>query len=162
MPGGGLEGPGGTWRCLEVPGGADAADTSERSTSDASPACPGDRRWGAGGAGRGGDPTAADQPGPPELPRDRVDPPEQAGHTTWRLASEPEVGVLWTYAERQPDGSYRRVGGGAYDPATNTWGQGAFDADDMTRAAVVYLRHWRQFGDRASREHAYQLLRGVT
>ena len=55
---------------------------------------------------------------------DRVDPPEQAGHTTWRLASEPEVGVLWTYAERQPDGSYRRVGGGAYDPATNTWGQG--------------------------------------
>src|SRR5215211_3002060 len=93
---------------------------------------------------------------------DRVDPPEQAGHTTWRLASEPEVGVLWTYAERQPDGSYRRVGGGAYDPATNTWGQGAFNADDMTRAAVVYLRHWRQFGDRASREHAYQLLRGVT
>src|SRR5215211_6474552 len=92
----------------------------------------------------------------------RVDPPEQAGHTTWRLASEPEVGVLWTYAERQPDGSYRRVGGGAYDPATNTWGQGAFNADDMTRAAVVYLRHWRQFGDRASREHAYQLLRGVT
>ena len=55
---------------------------------------------------------------------DRVDPPEQAGHTTWRLSSEPEVGVLWTYAERQPDGSYRRVGGGAYDPATNTWGQG--------------------------------------
>ena len=41
---------------------------------------------------------------------DRVDPPEQAGHTTWRLASEPEVGALWTYAERQPDGSYRRVG----------------------------------------------------
>ena len=32
----------------------------------------------------------------------------------------------------------------------------------MTRAAVVYLRHWRQFGDAASRERAYQLLRGVT
>ncbi|HSK36476.1 MAG TPA: hypothetical protein VLA80_07050, partial [Actinomycetota bacterium] len=93
---------------------------------------------------------------------DRVDPPEQAGHTTWRMEQEPEIGVLWTYAEPQPDGSYRRVGGGTYDPATDTWGQGAFNADDMTRAAVVYLRHWRQFGDRHSRDRAYQLLRGVT
>jgi hypothetical protein len=41
---------------------------------------------------------------------DRVDPPEQAGHTTWRLGQEPEIGVLWTYAEPQPDGSYRRLG----------------------------------------------------
>jgi hypothetical protein len=38
---------------------------------------------------------------------DRVDPPGQAGHTTWRLDQEPEIGVLWTYAEPQPDGSYR-------------------------------------------------------
>ena len=68
---------------------------------------------------------------------DRVIPPVQAGHDTYRLAAEPAIGVLWTYAERQPDGSYRRVGGGAYDPATNTWGQGAFNADDLTRAAVV-------------------------
>src|SRR6266508_311602 len=52
--------------------------------------------------------------------------------------------------------------GGAYDPATNTWGQGAFNADDLTRASVVYLRHWRQFGDDHSRRLAYQLLRGVT
>lgn len=93
---------------------------------------------------------------------DRVAPPEQAGHTTWRIGQEPEIGVLWTYAEPQPDGSYRRLGGGTYDPATDTWGQGAFNADDMTRAAVVYLRHWRQFGDQASRDRAYQLLRGVT
>jgi hypothetical protein len=93
---------------------------------------------------------------------DRVDPPAQAGHTTWRLDQEPQIGVLWTYAEPQPDGSYRRLGGGTYDPATNTWGQGAFNADDMTRAAVVYLRHWRQFGDPPSRDRAYQLLRGVT
>src|SRR4029453_11480332 len=39
---------------------------------------------------------------------------------------------------------------------------GAFNADDLTRASVVYLRHWRQFGDSHSREQAYQLLRGVT
>src|SRR5665648_149021 len=30
---------------------------------------------------------------------DTVAPSEQAGHTTYRLAEEPEVGVLWTYAD---------------------------------------------------------------
>ena len=49
-----------------------------------------------------------------------------------------------------------------YDPESDTWGQGAFNADDVARAAVVYLRHWQQTGDAASREHAYQLLRGLT
>ena len=91
-----------------------------------------------------------------------VVPPAQAGHTTYRLDREPAVGVLWVYADDLPAGGYRRVGGGAYDAATDTYGQGAYDADDVARAAVVYLRHWRQFGDRHSREQAYQLLRGVT
>jgi hypothetical protein len=91
-----------------------------------------------------------------------VTPPPAAGHTTYRLDREPAVGVLWVYAEHQPGGDFRRVGGGAYDPATNTYGQGAYDADDISRAAVVYLRHWRQFGDSHSREQAYQLLRGLT
>src|SRR4029450_4878810 len=50
---------------------------------------------------------------------DRVDPPDQAGHTTWRLDREPRIGVLWTYAEPQPDGSYRRLGGGTDDPANH-------------------------------------------
>lgn len=91
-----------------------------------------------------------------------VQPPHQAGHTTYQLAGQPEIGVLWVYADRQPDGSYRRVGGGAYDPATNTYGQGAFDADDISRSAVVYLRHWQQFGDAHSRDVAYQELRSLT
>ncbi len=30
---------------------------------------------------------------------DRVSPPVQDGHTTYRLADEPQIGVLWTYAE---------------------------------------------------------------
>ena len=34
-----------------------------------------------------------------------VSPPAQAGHTTYRLAEEPEIGVLWTYADRQADGT---------------------------------------------------------
>ena len=93
---------------------------------------------------------------------DKVIPPPQTGHTTYRLAQEPEIGVLWTYADRQADGTYRRLGGGAYDPATNTYGQGAFNADDISRAAVVYVRHWQQTGADTSRTTAYQLLRALT
>ncbi|MHA3703489.1 hypothetical protein ACXR2U_15030 [Jatrophihabitans sp. YIM 134969] len=91
-----------------------------------------------------------------------VTPPRQAGHTTYRLADEPGVGVLWVYADRNDDGSFRRVGGGALDPATGDYEQGAYDTDDIARAAVVYLRHWRQFGDAHSRQQAYQQLRGLT
>ncbi len=94
--------------------------------------------------------------------QDDVAPPAQEGHTTYRLADEPSIGVLWTYADRSDDGSYRRVGGGPYDSTTNTWGQGAFNQDDITRSAIVYLRHWKQTGSAASRQRAYELLRGVT
>ena len=91
-----------------------------------------------------------------------VTPPAQADHTTYRLADQPAVGVLWTYAEPNPDGTFRHVGGGTYDPATDTWGQGAFNADDVSRAAVVYLRDWRATGSATSRESAYEMLRGLT
>ncbi|MEU4238303.1 hypothetical protein [Actinoplanes sp. NPDC026619] len=91
--------------------------------------------------------------------RDRVSPPVQAGHTTYRNGP---IGVLWTYAEPNPDGTYRRIGGGTYDAATGTYGQGAYNSDDIARAAVVYLRHWRQTGSVSSRDASYQLLRGLT
>jgi len=91
-----------------------------------------------------------------------VSPAGQPGHTTYRLAEEPAVGVLWTYADRRDDSHYDRIGGGDYDPATGTYSQGAYNADDIARAAVVYLRHWRQTGAGDSRSHAYQLLRGLT
>jgi hypothetical protein len=93
---------------------------------------------------------------------DVVTPPAQSGHTTYRLAVEPLVGVVWVYADRRADGSYARVGGGAYDPATNTYGQGAFDSDDLARAAVVYPRHYKQHRDSHSRLAAYGLLRSLT
>jgi hypothetical protein len=93
---------------------------------------------------------------------DRVAPPGQAGHTTYRLDRHPRIGVLWTYADHQADGSYRRVGGGTFDPSSNTYGQGAYNADDMARAAVVYLRDWRQTGRPSAARAARQLLRGVT
>ena len=94
---------------------------------------------------------------------DTVAPPPQTGHTTYRMAEEPGLRVLWTYAEpdsAEPSG-YRRIGGGTYHPETNTYGQGAYNTDDLTRAAVVYTRHWRQFGDDHSRDAAYGLLRTV-
>ena len=94
--------------------------------------------------------------------RVQVTPPAQPGHTTYRLADRPSIGLLWTYSEPGPDGTWTRVGGGSYDPATNTWGQGAYNADDVSRAAVVYLRHWRQTGSAASRHAAFELLRGLT
>ncbi|MFF5081245.1 hypothetical protein ACFY36_29710 [Actinoplanes sp. NPDC000266] len=83
--------------------------------------------------------------------RDRVTPPGQTS----------KIGVLWTYAEPNADGSYRRIGGGAYDAATNTYGQGAFNSDDMARAVVVYVRHFRQTGSATSKAAAYELLRGL-
>lgn len=91
-----------------------------------------------------------------------VSPPDQDGHTTYRLDEEPDLGVLWTYAEPDGSGDWKHVGGGTYHPDTDTWGQGAYNADDVARAAVVYLRHWQQTGSTSSREHAYQLLRGLT
>ena len=91
-----------------------------------------------------------------------VTPPAQRRHTTYRLADKPSVGVLWTYAEDPDgDGTYTRVGGGEHR-ADGTWGQGAFDADDISRAAVVYLRHWRSTGSRTSRRAAHEMLRGLT
>ena len=91
-----------------------------------------------------------------------VTPPEQAGHTTYRLAEEPELLALWTYAEPTDGDAYRYVGGGDYDAEADTWSQGAFNADDLTRAAVVYLRHWQATGQESSRASAYGLLRTVT
>ncbi|MBA3417189.1 MAG: hypothetical protein ACR2KO_14560 [Geodermatophilaceae bacterium] len=93
---------------------------------------------------------------------DEVTPPEQANHTTYHVAGDPGLGVLWTYADANDDGTFTRVGGGEYDPVTNTWGQGAYNADDISRAAIVYLRHWQQFGSDSSRDTAFDLLRGLT
>jgi len=94
--------------------------------------------------------------------RTRVRPPAQPGHTTIDLDTEPSVGVLWVYAEADGAGGFRRVGGGTFDPATGRYGQGAYDTDDVARAAVVYLRHWRSTGSASSRAAARDLLRGLT
>jgi hypothetical protein len=84
------------------------------------------------------------------------------GHTTYQLAEHPAAQAPWTYADRKPDGSYTRIGGGDLDPATGHWSQGAFNADDIARTAVVYLRHWQQTGDPASKDRAFQSLRSLT
>ena len=92
---------------------------------------------------------------------DTVSPQDTAEHTTYKLADDPALTVPWTYADARPGGTFERVGGGPLDPATGDYGQGAFNADDITRAAVVYLRHWQQTGSDDSRAKAYELLRSV-
>lgn len=86
-----------------------------------------------------------------------------AGHTTYRLAQEPALVLPWTYADARDGGTFERIGGGGpVDPVTGHWGQGAYNADDVARAAVVYLRHWRSTGSESSRTSAYELLRSLT
>src|SRR3954451_4407904 len=50
------------------------------------------------------------------------------------------IDTWWVYANyNSANGAYPRTGGGTYTPATNTYGQAAFDTDDVARAAVVYV-----------------------
>lgn len=88
--------------------------------------------------------------------------PTVPGHTTWRIAQQPTAQAPWTYANRKDDGSFARVGGGTLDPSTGYWSQGAFNADDISRAAVVYVRDWQQNRRSSSRDRAVQLLRTLT
>lgn len=92
---------------------------------------------------------------------DQASPPEVDGHTTYRLAEKPDLTFPWTYAEPRDDGTYKRIGGGPLDPETGHYSQGAYNSDDISRAAVVYLRHWQQTGETSSRDTAYELLRSL-
>ena len=93
---------------------------------------------------------------------DTVPLPAVVGHTTYQIDGHATALAPWTYADRSSDGTFRRVGGGDLNTATGYYGQGAFNADDIARAAVVYLRHWQLTGSSDSREHAFQTLRSLT
>lgn len=84
------------------------------------------------------------------------------GHTTYKINELPTSQAPWTYCDKKADGSYSRVGGGNLDAATGHWSQGAYNADDIARTAVVYLRHWKLTGNIASRGHAFEMLRELT
>ena len=93
---------------------------------------------------------------------DTVDPPDQADHTTYRLAAEPEIGVLWTYAEPR-NGVLTRVGGGklrsrdrhlrARAPSTPTTSRAPRSSTSGTGSRPARP---------SSRDAAYQMLRGLT
>ncbi|WP_194421023.1 hypothetical protein [Microbacterium abyssi] len=84
-----------------------------------------------------------------------------AAHTTFGIETQPTVLAPWTYADADGAGGFRRIGGGTLDPATGHWSQGAYNADDIARAAVVFLRDWKATGDRQSRDEARGLLRSL-
>jgi hypothetical protein len=79
-----------------------------------------------------------------------------AGHSTTDTGTP--IDTWWVYANFNPGtGAYTRTGGGTYDPGTNTYGQGAFDTDDVSRAAVAYLTHYHYYHD----AHSLELARGA-
>ncbi|WP_091228177.1 hypothetical protein [Microbacterium sp. 3J1] len=84
-----------------------------------------------------------------------------ATHTTYAIDAEPIVLAPWTYADTDGAGGYRPVGGGTRDAVTGYWTQGAYNADDIARAAVVFLRDWKASGDPRSRDEARQVLRSL-
>ncbi|WP_144875346.1 hypothetical protein [Microbacterium sp. 1.5R] len=84
-----------------------------------------------------------------------------ATHTTFGIESDPRVRAPWTYADTDGAGGYRPVGGGTRDAATGYWTQGAYNADDIARAAVVFLRDWKATGDSQSRDEARDVLRSL-
>jgi len=82
------------------------------------------------------------------------------GHATTDLGTP--LDAWWVYANyNKTDGSYTPTGGGDYHPITNTYGQGAYDTDDVARAAVAYLTHYRYYGDDHSLRYARGALRFV-
>jgi len=84
-----------------------------------------------------------------------------ATHTTFGIDASPTVRAPWTYADTDGAGGYRPVGGGTKDPSTGYWSQGAYNADDIARAAVVFLREWKATGDTQARDEARDVLRSL-
>lgn len=84
-----------------------------------------------------------------------------ATHTTFAIDAEPTVLAPWTYADTDGAGGYRPVGGGTRDAVTGYWTQGAYNADDIARAAVVLLRDATASGDPQSLDEARQVLRSL-
>jgi hypothetical protein len=88
--------------------------------------------------------------------------PGVPGHSTYEQSSQPTALAPWVYANHNADGSFTRVGGGAItDAAKGYYAQGAYDADDIARTAVVYVRDWQQNHDAASEQRAYEVLRDL-
>lgn len=87
---------------------------------------------------------------------DDVPLPDLEGHSTF--AGRPSGLAPWTYVDRGEDGTFTRVGGGTLDEPTGHWSQGAYNADDISRCAIVFLRAHAVFGEAADLETARELL----
>lgn len=81
------------------------------------------------------------------------------GHST--VDPQKPLDIWWVYSNLQKNGGYKSIGGGNYDPTTNTWGQGVSDTDDLARIAIVYLKHYKNYHDTFSLKMSYKVLRTV-
>lgn len=114
----------------------------------------------SGMATRAADPTPDVNLGHLDFLHDTVPYTSSATHSTTDPGTS--IDTWWVYANYDAGtGTYTRTGGGAYDAGTNTYGQGAFDTDDVARAAVVYLTHYRYYHDAHSLQYARGALRFV-
>ncbi|HEY8305556.1 MAG TPA: hypothetical protein VIG79_02650 [Lapillicoccus sp.] len=82
-------------------------------------------------------------------------------HTTIDVAANPMGVAPWTYANANAGGGWTRIGGGSLDATTGYWSQGAYNADDIARAAVVFVRAATQ-GAAGALADARGLLRTLT
>lgn len=88
--------------------------------------------------------------------------PSLERHSTYNGADDPRGLAPWTYADHLEEGGFDPVGGGELDESTGHWTQGAYNADDISRAAIVFLRAHAAFGDDADLATARDLLRTLT
>jgi hypothetical protein len=70
-----------------------------------------------------------------------VTPPAQADHTTYRMAEEPSLSVLWTYANLDPDGRFPSMFEPVHGSAPDIAGQGIANPIGAIWSAALMLDH---------------------
>ena len=93
---------------------------------------------------------------------DTVDPAGPARTHHLPAGREPAVGVLWVYADHQPDGSFQRVGGGDYDPPRTPTARAPTTPTTSPAPPSSTCGTGGSSATRTAATQAYQLLRGLT
>ncbi|MFT4186148.1 MAG: hypothetical protein QM613_02825 [Micrococcaceae bacterium] len=82
---------------------------------------------------------------------------KNAQHTTYGITNNAKGQAIWVTSQHNDDGSYKNAGAGDLDG--KNWSQGAYRLDDIATAAIVYINHWKLYGDTDSKNKAMSLLK---